>query len=37
MVFTHVDENLGDRIQMVVLGATDLEAGKADVAPVLIL
>ena len=30
----HVDENLGDRIQMVVLGATDLEAGmKADVAP----
>ena len=30
----HVDENLGDRVQIVVLGATDLEAGmKADVAP----
>ena len=30
----HVDENLGDRIQVVVLGATDLEAGrKVDVAP----
>ncbi|NDH90140.1 MAG: hypothetical protein EBZ22_04525, partial [Flavobacteriia bacterium] len=23
----HVDENLGDRVQIVVLGATDLEAG----------
>ncbi len=31
----HVDENLGDRIQIIVLGATDLEAGiSADVAPV---
>lgn len=31
----HVDENLGDRIQIIVLGATDLEAGmKADIAPV---
>ena len=31
----HVDENLGDRVQVIVLGATDLEAGaKADVAPV---
>ena len=31
----HVDENLGDRIQIIVLGATDLEAGMtADVAPV---
>lgn len=31
----HVDENMGDRIQMIVLGATDLEAGiVADVAPV---
>lgn len=30
----HVDENLGDRLQIIVLGATDLEAGsKADVAP----
>jgi cell division protein FtsZ len=30
----HVDENLGDRVQVVVLGATDLEAGmKVDVAP----
>ncbi len=30
----HVDENLGDRVKIVVLGATDLEAGmKADVAP----
>jgi len=30
-----VDENLGDRIQIIVLGATDLEAGMtADVAPV---
>ena len=34
MFGAHVDENLGDRIQVVVLGATDLEAGrKADVAP----
>ena len=31
----HVDENLGDRVQVIVLGATDLEArAKADVAPV---
>tara|TARA_B100001250_G_scaffold385190_1_gene380716 strand:- start:40 stop:687 length:648 start_codon:yes stop_codon:yes gene_type:complete len=32
----HVDENMGDRIQITVLGATDLEAGLpvADVAPV---
>lgn len=32
----HVDENMGDRIQITVLGATDLEAGlpAADVAPV---
>ena len=31
----HVDENLGDRIQIIVLGATDLEAGmKADIAPI---
>jgi cell division protein FtsZ len=31
----HVDENLGDRIQIIVLGATDLEAGMtADVAPI---
>ena len=31
----HVDENLGDRIQIIVLGATNLEAGmSADVAPV---
>ena len=31
----HVDENLGDRIQIIVLGATDLEAGmSADIAPV---
>ena len=30
----HVDENLGERVQIVVLGATDLEAGmQADVAP----
>ncbi|MBP51511.1 MAG: hypothetical protein CMI27_00010 [Opitutae bacterium] len=30
----HVDENLGERLQIIVLGATDLEAGaKADVAP----
>ncbi len=30
----HVDENLGDRIQIIVLGATDLEAGiSVDVAP----
>ena len=30
----HVDENMGDRVQLIVLGATDLEAGaKADVAP----
>ena len=29
----HVDENLGERLQIIVLGATDLEAGaKADVA-----
>ena len=32
----HVDENLGDRIQIIVLGATDLEAGmSADVAQFL--
>ena len=32
----HVDENMGDRVQITVLGATDLEAGLpvADVAPV---
>ena len=31
----HVDENMGNRVQIIVLGATDLEAGvKADVAPV---
>ena len=32
----HVDENMGDRVQITVLGATDLEAGlpAADVAPV---
>ena len=32
----HVDENMGDRVQITVLGATDLEAGTvvADVAPV---
>ena len=30
----HVDENMGDRVQIIVLGATDLESGmKADVAP----
>jgi cell division protein FtsZ len=31
----HVDENMGDRVQITVLGATDLEAGTppADVAP----
>ena len=30
----HVDENLGDRIQIIVLGATDLEAGiSVDVTP----
>ena len=31
----HVDENMGERVQITVLGATDLEAGtpKADVAP----
>ena len=31
----HVDENMGDRVQITVLGATDLEAGtpSADVAP----
>ena len=30
----HVDENLGDRIQVVVLGATDLGSGQeGDVAP----
>ena len=31
----HVDENMGDRVQITVLGATDLEAGLpvADVAP----
>ena len=28
----HVDENMGNRVQIIVLGATDLEAGvKADV------
>lgn len=32
----HVDENMGDSIQIIVLGATDLEAGMAaDVAPVM--
>ena len=31
----HVDENMGDHVQIIVLGATDLEAGlSADVAPV---
>ena len=32
----HVDENMGDRVEITVLGATDLEAGlpAADVAPV---
>ena len=31
----HVDENMGDQVQIIVLGATDLEAGlQADVAPV---
>ena len=32
----HVDENMGDRVQVTVLGATDLEWGApvADVAPV---
>lgn len=32
----HVDENMGNRVQITVLGATDLEAGlpAADVAPV---
>ena len=32
----HVDENMGDRVQITVLGATDLEAGTqvVDVAPV---
>jgi cell division protein FtsZ len=32
----HVDENMGDRVQITVLGATDLEAGlpTADVAPI---
>ena len=31
----HVDENMGDHVQIIVLGATDLEAGlQADVAPV---
>ena len=31
----HVDEKMGERSQMIVLGATDLEAGMvADVAPV---
>ena len=31
----HVDENMGDRVEICVLGATDLEAGipAADVAP----
>ena len=31
----HVDENMGERVQITVLGATDLEAGtpKVDVAP----
>ena len=30
----HVDENMGDHVQIIVLGATDLEAGlQADVAP----
>ena len=32
----HVDENMGDRVQITVLGATDLEAGTkvVDVAPI---